>query len=198
MIINDTETSARKSLIIQREAAQDNFMRSCANEVKDHVHVPRIQNAEERIGRPMLPETFEAALKKMNSNLVFEVIPENTSHRRVSVVDARGKTPICCYPNSILPERSIPRLIVKEVPHPTFTGAGVHRSDFSKDPEALKPGWRRILLPWGEKRRGWRTVLVRLIQAGLISVAQAEAAFGADQTPEWHQYTGKGEFTSPF
>lgn len=196
MIINDTETIIRKAATNQREADAERFLLSCNNEVKDHVHVPRINNAEERMGHPMWPRELEAKLSTLNPNLVFEVIENNPTHKRLSVVDQRGKHFVAVYENSLMPERSIPRIRVMEVPDPNFTK--VDRKDFSSDPTALKPGWRRIEVPWGEAKRGWRTVLVRLIQSGLIGVVETEAIFGSDQTPEWHQYTGKGEFTSPF
>ncbi len=198
MIINDTEAIARKAVLARRDATQERFMLSCNNEVKDHVHVARIKNPEERLGRPLMPAALEERLTRLNPNLFYEVIPENPSHKRLSVIDARGKHFVCVYPNSLIPERSIARLRTMEVPDPTITGSEITRKDFSSDPEALKPGWRRITVPWGEAKRGWRTVLVRLIQAGLITATQAEQEFGSDETPEWRQYTGKGEFTSPF
>jgi hypothetical protein len=198
MIINDTEALVRKAQLAGQEAAQEKFMLSCEREVKDHVHVSRIQNAEERLGRPLLPDEFERRLARLNPNLFFEVIPENPSHKRLSILDTRGKHFVCVYPNSLIPERSIARLKVIECPDPNVTGSEITRKDFSSDPNALRPGWRRVTVPWGEAKRGWRTVLVRLIQAGLITPTQAEQEFGSDETPEWRQYTGKGEFTSPF
>lgn len=196
MIINDEAALARKAQLAQRDEAKEKFLLGCNREVKDAKHVERIKNAEERMGRPMWPSELERRLLRLNKNLYFEVIPENPSHKRLSVIDARGKHFIAVYPNSLLPERSIPRLRVMEVPDPSFTGAS--HLDLPSDPDALKPGWRRVTIPWGEAKRGWRTVLVRLIQSGLISPTAAEAEFGSDETPEWRQYTGKGEFTSPF
>ncbi len=196
MIINDTETVIRKEIQTNRERDAERFLLGCEKEVKDAIHVQRINNAEERMGRPMWPRELETRLQKMNPNFVFEVIDNNPTHKRLSVVDQRGKHFVAVYENSLMPERSIPRIRTMEVPDPMFTH--VDRKDFSSDPEALKPGWRRVQIPWGESKRGWRTVLVRLIQAGLLSAEETEREFGADQTPEWHQYTGKGEFTSPF
>ena len=196
MIIYDTDAQIRKQEITRLEQGKEMFMLSCQNEVKDHIHVDRIKNAEERMGRPMWPKELEARLTRLNSNLLFEVIAENPSKKRLSVVDQRGKHFIAVYENCLMPERSIPKLREMEVPEPNLTH--IDRKDFSSDPEAIRPGWRKIQIPWGEKTRGWRTVLVRLIQDGLITVAQAELEFGSDETPEWRQHTGKGEFTTPF
>lgn len=196
MIIYDTEGLAKKKELTRLEEGREMFMLGCQNEVKDHIHVDRIKNAEERMGRPMWPKDFEEKLLKLNPNFYFEVIEGNTSKKRLSYVDARGKNFVAVYENSLMPERSIPRLKEMIVPEPKLTH--IDRKDLSSDPEALKPGWRKIVIPWGEKTRGWRTVLVRLIQAGYISVAQAETEFGSDETPEWRQHTGKGEYTSPF
>lgn len=196
MIINDTERLEKNAASQIREAGQEKFLLSCENEVKDRIHVARIGNIGQQLGRPMLPEEFEKRLKRLNTNLEFEVIEENKTHKRMSIVDQRGKTPVCVYENSLMPERSIPRLREMEVPDPGFTH--VNRKDFDKNPNNLKPGWRKVTIPWGEKKRGWRTVLVRLIQAGVITLTQAEAEFGADTTPEWSQHTGKGAYTTPF
>jgi hypothetical protein len=196
VIILDEQAQAKKAEITRMEQGQEMFMLSCENEVKDHIHVDRIKNAEERMGRPMWPSEFEQRLKRLNANLFFEVIEGNPSKKRLSVVDQRGKHFVAVYENSLMPERSIPRLRVMEVPEPNVTH--IDRKDLSSDPEALRPGWRKITVPWGEKTRGWRTVLVRLIGNGLITVAQAENEFGSDETPEWRQHTGKGEYTTPF
>lgn len=196
MIINDEYRLAKLAVRKSVELQQEQFLLSCANEVKDHVHVPRISNPEERMGRPLWPKQFEDRLLKLNPDFLFEVIDGNPTHKRLSILDARGKTFLAVYENSLMPERSIPRLREMEVPDPSFTH--VDRKDFPKDPDALKPGWRRILIPWGEYKRGWRTVLVRLIQSGVITPQQAEMEFGSDETPEWRQHTGKGEYTTPF
>lgn len=196
MIILDTEAQAKKAEVTRLERGQEMFMLSCENEVKDHIHVDRIKNAEERMGRPMWPAEFETRLKRLNANLFFEVIEGNPTKKRLSVVDQRGKHFVAVYENSLMPERSIPRLRTLEVPEPSVTH--IDRKDLSSDPTALRPGWRKIVVPWGEKTRGWRTVLVRLIGAGLITVTEAENEFGSDETPEWRQHTGKGEFTTPF
>ena len=127
-----------------------------------------------------------------------QVIDLNPSHKRLSVVDQRGKHAVVVYENSLMPERSIPRLREVEVPDTTWDHSKTRRTDFSTDRTQIRPGWRKVTIPWGEQTRGWRTVLVRLIQAGLITPTQAETEFGSDETPEWRQYTGKGEFTSPF
>ena len=196
MIINDTERLEKVAARTVRETGQEKYLLSCNREVKDHVHVSRIANITQRMGIPLWPKELETRLKRLNTSLMFEVIEENPTHKRMSIVDQRGKHSVCVYENSLMPERSIPKVREMEVPDPNFTH--IDRKDMPKDPEALRPGWRKVLVPWGEKKRGWRTVLVRLIQAGAISVTQAETEFGADDTPEWSQHTGKGAFTTPF
>lgn len=195
MIINDTEHQIKTAVYDGLEKAQDGYLRSCETEVKDRIHTARLSDPA-RLGTPLWPSELEAKLKRLNANLLFEVIAENPTHKRLSVVDQRGKHSVAVYENSLMPERSIPRLRTVEVPDPKFTH--IDRKDLPKDPDALRPGWRRVTIPWGEAKRGWRTVLVRLIGAGLITVTQAETEFGSDETPEWRQYTGKGDFTTPF
>lgn len=60
-----------------------------------------------------------------------------------------------------------------------------------KNPEN-RPGWNRIVEPFGEKLRGWRTVLVRLVKSGILTVGQVESRFLSDNTPQWKHYMGKG------
>lgn len=196
MLVLDEQGQQFHAEMAALENQREKYLLSCEREVKDRIHTPRISNAEERLGKPLMPAEFERRLSKLNSNLFFEVIPENTTHKRLSVLDQRGKHFVCVYPNSLIPERSIAKLREMEVPDPTFTH--LDRKDMPSDPTAMKPGWRKVVIPWGEAKRGWRTVLVRLIQTGLITPLQAEEEFGADQTPEWAQYTGRTGFTTPF
>ncbi len=67
-----------------------------------------------------------------------------------------------------------------------------------KDPGVRGPGWKRHVEPLGEKRRGWRTVLVRLVGEGVLTVSQVVKEFGNDNTPEWKQHMGYGAFTRPW
>jgi hypothetical protein len=196
MIIYDEEGLAKKQAITRMEEGREHYLLSCENEVKDRVHVARIGNIGQRLGRQMFPAELERRLKKLNANLFFEVIAENPTHKRASLLIPNGRKVLVVYENSLMPERSIPKLRTMEVPDPTFTH--LDRKDMPTDPDALRPGWRRVQIPWGEAKRGWRTVLVRLIQQGAITVTQAETEFGSDETPEWRQHTGKGEFTTPF
>ncbi len=197
MIINDTERQEKVARYKGRDASLEDFLRVSQDEVKDSIHVARISDPG-RLGTPLWPHQLEERLKRLNANLVFEVIDLNPTHKRLSVVDQRGKQAVAVYENSLMPERSIPRLRELEVPDPSWDHSKTKRTDFSTEVTAIRPGWRKVTVPWGEAKRGWRTVLVRLIQAGLITATQAETEFGSDETPEWRQYTGKGEFTTPF
>lgn len=53
------------------------------------------------------------------------------------------------------------------------------------EPDAVLPGMKKIVHPWGEFMRGYRTILLRLVIDRYISPAQAETTFLRDQTPEW-------------
>lgn len=67
-----------------------------------------------------------------------------------------------------------------------------------KDPNATRPGFVRKALAWSESVRGWRTVLVKLVKAGFLTVSQVEREFLNDNTPEWKQHMGFGETTRPW
>tara|TARA_R110000868_G_scaffold153995_1_gene379980 strand:+ start:573 stop:1172 length:600 start_codon:yes stop_codon:yes gene_type:complete len=199
MILLTEEAQVRKNAITNMERGRDNYIAGCQHEVKDAPHVERMSNIPARIGTPLFPAELEKRLLKVNPHLGFEIIENNPTHKRIFITDQRGKVPICVYENSLMPERSVAKVKVLEVPDPSFSM--IDRKDMPdlvKNPNALRPGWRRVAVPWGEQTRGWRTVLVRLIQIGLISTESAEKEFGSDETPEWRQGTGKGDYTTPF
>lgn len=54
-----------------------------------------------------------------------------------------------------------------------------------------RPGWTKHKMRWGEKRRGWRTVLVRGVLRKLWTPWQVETEFSVAHTPEWARYMGK-------
>lgn len=197
MIVNDTERQIKVGAGDARAEQLDNFLHLSQQEVRDHIHVARIQD-QSKFGRPMWPKEFEDRLSRLNASFIFEVIDQNPTKKRLSIEKLTGKKFIAVYENTLMPERSIPKLREMEVPDPNWDHSKTSRLDISPDEKALKPGWRRLTIPWGEYKRGWRTVLVRLIQEGHITVTQAETEFGSDDTPEWRQHTGKGAYTTPF
>jgi hypothetical protein len=57
--------------------------------------------------------------------------------------------------------------------------------------EGEKPGLTKYTIPWNVAKMGYRTILIRLIQSGLVSLTRVEEVFSSDNTPEWASKTGK-------
>lgn len=69
------------------------------------------------------------------------------------------------------------------------------RRDSGQDDPDYRPGFRKTLQSWSEAVRGWRAVLVRPVQQGLITLDQAEKAIrllgGTEDRPSWSTQMGK-------
>lgn len=155
-------------------------------------------DAEAQMGRPYFHTEFESKLiPYLPQNVFFMDHPTKDNIRAVMrVVDGKLET-ICAYDKGVMPERSIWKTRTswipnrqqthfnrKDLPKHEITAAGVEW-------EGERPGWKKIVELWGEQKRGWRTPLVRLVQKGILSVAQVENLFGSADTIQWANATGK-------
>lgn len=86
----------------------------------------------------------------------------------------------------------------KFIAEPTHPNAGKHGHWQRKADNAGRAGWKKLKHAWGEKKRGWRTVLVNLVKLGLLTVSQVENEFLSDDTPEWARHTGKKNVFRPW
>jgi hypothetical protein len=132
------------------------------------------------------------------------------------------------YPTGVLPERSIWRECDEWVPDPSYVptpgdvdqndwewvplkghetqfitdplrpGAGKHGHWQRKAEDKGRAGWKKLKHAWGEKQRGWRTVLLQLVKLHLLTVQQVEDEFLSDNTPEWARHTGKQNIFRPW
>lgn len=205
-----------------QEAVRERMKAWVLEQIKDSVYVREHEispaNSERQLGRYMTSAEFEQRLKKKFPNLHFEVNPFNPTKKALYVIDRRGKTYICSYENGFMPEHSIMKIKEIEVPDldilrqkdPVRHGLGhIERKDLPKsefDPKqgfiavstGLKPGFKKVAVPWGEVVRGWRTVLVKLVLANVTTPAEVEAIFGAANRREWAEHMGKREKTLPW
>ncbi len=69
------------------------------------------------------------------------------------------------------------------------------RADQGLNDPDYRPGFKKTLQTWSEAVRGWRAVLVRPVQQGLISLEQAEKAIrilgGTEDRASWSKQLGK-------
>lgn len=171
-------------------------------------------NAQRQIGRQMSSNELEGKLHRLvGPNILFV---HNEKNRNMKAVYRRvpdgEKEYICSYHNGFMPEHSIMAQSEEEVPEdmaridPDSSGH-IKRTDLPKAEWDGKkwvfqgggtPGLKKEKIVWHERSRGWRTVLLRLVAAKIITPVQAEATFGADNRPEWAGHIGKQKVTTPW
>jgi len=175
-------------------------------------------NALARLGRPLTATQLEGKLKKLNPALEFiwEYGAIRVPRRVVCVVEQGIRKELFPFEAGLMPERSVMVPVRKEIPDATHfsRSAGVlahlNRRDAPKsefvpgtglvwDTRDNTPfGFKQVTIPWSEKIRGWRTVVLRLIILGLLQPASVARTFGDDYTPEWAAGLGKRDIKRPW
>lgn len=165
-------------------------------------------NSDRQLGRPMFANELEVRLKKLSSNFLAETNPFNASKKALYYAyPGKGKVFVCAYENGVMPEHSIMKVKEEEVWDVEQTH--IDRKDLPKheyqrgvgfrfDPTAPRPGFKKVKLPWGEQKRGWRTVLLKIVIGGLATITDVERIFGTDDRAEWAGHTGKKPVTTPW
>jgi len=162
-----------------------------------------------RLATGMNTDEFEKKVARLNGRLRFRTLPAKPD-KRVVFVERRGTAiPICVYESNWLPEYSLRARKTEVVQNSdnTLTTRGGHlhhhleRADFPTshwDDEAgefkfdgLRPHEEAVELPWSEVKRGYRTVLLYLLEAGELDLDQVETTFGCGSSRGWAVHTGK-------
>lgn len=163
-----------------------------------------------RMGAPMTSTELESRILRLTSSVLFEDHPDNHLRKFASAFftspsqsslpfslltpkrlayrirqDGRREF-LFAFEKGIMPEYSILRRVTREV----WDGKTTHidRRDLGRD---THPGRVRVDLPWREEVRGWRTVLLRLVECGILTLEQVERAFGPGQSTFWAARLGK-------
>jgi hypothetical protein len=138
-----------------------------------------ITNAIAQMGKPLSAETVIEKLKKCNSRLYFERAKSDPSLYGIYLQDPTGTVyvnpqgevlilkHICGMEAGIMPEFTVIHKVKKKIANPDILG---------KDAGRDVP-WK-VVDTYGGQTRGWRTVLVRLLHAGLITRGDVEKHFG--------------------
>lgn len=107
------------------------------------------------------------------------------------------------YERGVMPEHSILQLVEEEIPDPQIVARrkSLERKDIPKHEYVpgegfkfegdVRPGFIKVKKLGHEIKRGWRTVLIKLILAKVLSVYDAERLFGQDTTTNWAYHTGR-------
>lgn len=216
MLVKTDETQSKLLPFEKREETLDQIRQWIEQETANAMYLEDPDTSPiivgKRLGRPLLPAELERKLVKICPTLVFEVNPNNSRMKALYNVDSRGKEYICAYHNEVMSERSIMRVKVEEVPETDANGLPIKHFDrkdlgahelvpgkgFLPKPGVTNPYVKKVLIPYGEKTRGWRTVLIKLVRAGLVTPTAVEREFGADNTPEWQGSMGKSDLQRPW
>ena len=162
-----------------------------------------------RLATGMNTEEFEKKVARLNARLRFRPLPLKPD-KRVVFVERRGVAePICVYESVWMPEYSLRSRKTEVVQNSdnTLTTKGGHlhhhleRADFPKaqwDEESgefkfdgLRPHEEAVELPWSEVKRGYRTVLLYLLESGELDLDQVEKTFGCGASRGWAVHTGR-------
>lgn len=211
--VHDSETRLRDAIITpqrRHEAQVEEMLRAEAQNcvyVRDGEVAPA--DAGRQLGTPLTSADVEARLAKiLEPGFVCVDHPWNETKKLVvRRLPSGTQETICVYERGLMPEHSIMRIKVEEirdVDQKHLSRADLPKYEISPtgeiiwDPTKPKPGWKRVERLWGEKVRGWRTLLIRLIQARAISLSDAEKYFGSDNRPQWAANTGKQQLLLPW
>ncbi len=206
LVIKDTDAlikdHRRKQLekhLEEKKLWAKNTLQHCVflrNENENPANIPQ------QLGNIMTGKELETKLKKLIPNLVFEYNPINPLMKALYVIRDNKKEYICSYHADMMPEHSIMK-VKKEVVWDEDYDQPLKRSELPTHKwvkgkgyvfEGIPPGWKEVEIPWGEIKRGWRTVLLKLVKEGLLTVTQAEK-FGTPTSQfgkrAWSYHLGK-------
>lgn len=169
-------------------------------------------NVDRQIGQPLTHTAFELRLGKiLPPNVAIIENPHRKGFRAVVKILPDGtRETICPYKGGLIPEHSVLR--VREEMVRDMSQKTIERKDLPKhevipgmgvvfDPGAPRPGWKKIYHLLGEDpdgHRGWRTILIRLVQAGILTPGQIESVFGSDNRQTWAVGMGKRAEALPY
>lgn len=187
-----------------KEQAQERRQRMLAEELHNHeVTVEEdagtdITDLKAQLGRPMTCEQVIEKLQKCNSRLYFERAKVDETKMGVYLTYDYGDDEGVLYIN--------PMGILMKVKHLFGMEAGImpeftvihktkakvaDQSLFGRKEATREVAWR-MTDTYLNQTRGWRTVLVRLLHAGLITRSDVEKHFGwtpSRDSQRWHDQT---------
>lgn len=169
-------------------------------------------NYEKQLGRGLHSHEFENILLTISPNFVFANHPTKTSKKAIYHLRNGKKHYVCPYENGFMPEHSVLRRAEERVLDLSVGVPGappIQRCDLPRhewvpgegyvwDKTQTQPGFKNIEIMYGEHFRGWRTILIRLVQSRSITPEQAERAFGVDTTAAWAHHLGKQRHELPW
>ena len=137
-------------------------------------------NRERQKGKQMMTQEFIGKLKRLLPDLYWFLNPE---HDNIAVI-RHGLTSVpCMWP--VMPEWSVVKFFFEEMPVEAtkhiLTAEGYKIPVYTPDtpPAQMEP------TSFLEIERGWRTVLMRFVQEGKITLTAVEQVFGYGERASW-------------
>lgn len=160
-----------------------------------------------QLGHYYFSSDFERRLLSLlPSNCAIIDNPYRSGFRAIIRPTSTGFETLCPFESGVIPEHSILQCKEIEIPDPDYIAnrRSLQRADLPKyewkegegfifDDTVVRPGFKRVKQLGREIKRGWRTIIVRLLKAGLLTIDEAERTFGASNTATWSQ-NAKGNF----
>ena len=217
-LIKTEEIQEKHSIIGAREEINDKLVSHTKGQLSHGaiLHAEGFTNPEVQKGTALTHEQFEKRLGKLNKNLQFEDHPSNPTKRCAYLRRPDGLEYLTVYERGVLPENSVFQEVIKEdldpmifsnpkfvieradlpkheVIRPTVDESGniISVGDVLFDERDPAPGKIRRKTAWSEVIRGWRTVLIRMLEWGVITKEATEREFGSSNTRNWAEKLGK-------
>jgi hypothetical protein len=159
-----------------------------------------------QMGHSMTSWELEQRLAKiLPSNCFFKDNPFNITKKAIMRVKSLTELEtIVPYERGIMPEHSVMQLVERELPDRDVINRtkSITRKDLGKyefvpgvgfvfDDTTVRPGFKRVKQIGREIKRGWRTVLLKLLGERLITISDIERYFSHGTTAEWAKFTGR-------
>lgn len=198
-LIKDRRDAKLKKHLEEKQKWMEEQLKHCVfleNEKEDP------SNIQQQLGEMMTGPELERRLKLLIPNIHFEFNPFNPLMKALYHTKNGQKEYLGAYHADIMPEHSIIK-IKKEIVWDQDYNEPLKRSELPKHKwvegkgyvfEGIPPGWKEVSIPWGELKRGWRTILIKLVKEGLLTVTQAESFGNPSSTfgqRAWAYHLGK-------
>ena len=158
-------------------------------------------NILHRMGKALPATELKTKLESLSHYVKVERHPEKAHMLVVYIVRSSSKTYVSAFEDGMVPERTLidtktvtdvdPASLRPDWKPGKFDAPLVDRNGIIQiDENAMRPGLTQYTIPWHIQKMGYRTILLRLLEKGVVTMAKVEETFGNDNTPEWAAKTG--------
>jgi len=152
-----------------------------------------VANPEVQLGRRFTSTEFMNKLRSINKDIIMEphpglMAPPDTAYHRMN----KDKAVL----SLLIGDKKIYLFVCEGDYMPEWDTMNTSKAKVPVD----DPGgpWKTVDIPWHLVKRGWRTVLIRLLHKRLVTLDAVERVFGAGNRQSWKILTGKGMGELPY